>query len=58
MTAEFSEAQSVTRTIFEIEFSFQVYRGPSDGKGYDVFAPWGFYMAHRDLTNGASFLIY
>ena len=22
----------------------QAYRGPSEGKGYDVFAPWGFYV--------------
>merc|ERR1711936_355038 len=21
----------------------QVYRGPSKGEGYDVFAPWGYY---------------
>ena len=21
----------------------QIYRGPSVGKGYDVFAPWGYY---------------
>jgi len=22
----------------------QAYRGPSEGKGYDTFAPWGFYV--------------
>merc|ERR1712223_1078841 len=22
----------------------QAYRGPSEGKGYDAFAPWGFYV--------------
>lgn len=24
-------------------FHSQIYRGPSVGKGYDVFAPWGYY---------------
>ena len=25
-------------------FSLKVYRGPSEKKGYDSFAPWGFYV--------------
>merc|ERR1711976_242952 len=31
----------------------QVYRGPSKGKGYDVFAPWGYYNTQpEDLVYG------
>lgn len=26
----------------------QVYRGPSKGKGYHVFAPWGYYFTQPE----------
>ncbi|KAG7155543.1 hypothetical protein Hamer_G023223 [Homarus americanus] len=30
----------------------QVYRGPTKGKGYDTFAPWGFYVQQPEDYKG------
>ena len=33
----------ITNILDRKSFPSQIYRGPSVGKGYDVFAPWGYY---------------
>ena len=33
----------------------QVYRGPSKGEGYDVFAPWGYYNTQPADLGHASY---
>ncbi|XP_037083273.1 uncharacterized protein LOC119103744 [Pollicipes pollicipes] len=30
----------------------QTYRGPSKGHGYDVFAPWGYYVTQPEDDKG------
>ena len=30
----------------------QTYRGPSKGYGYDVFAPWGYYVTQPEDDKG------
>ena len=36
-----AELNTVTFQVGRVKI--QVYRGPSKGEGYDVFAPWGYY---------------
>ena len=38
-------AKEIRRSAIDFfPFFLQIYRGPSEKKGYDYFAPWGYYV--------------